>query len=140
MKKKSILLIEDDEWDLISFKRTVEKLDIQFELYTAFNGKDALGMLTSRDAITPDIILLDLSIPKMDGIEFLEALRSHPQLKTLNIFVMTTSSDTLDRTEIEQYGISGYFIKPLNYNNNTKKNDSMEGFVQFHLRRILAGE
>jgi hypothetical protein len=52
---------------------------------------------------------------------------------------MTTSGEEHDRTETEKLGVSGYLIKPLNFNNNDRKPDSMEGFVQFHLRHILAG-
>ena len=140
MKKKSILLIEDDELDIISFQRTISKFNIEYELHTAYNGKDALEILTGTNAIKPDLILLDLNMPKMNGFEFLEALRGDTNLSDLSVFVMTTSSEPADRQRAEMYGIKGYFIKPLNYTDNKRKADSMEAFVQFHLRHILTHE
>jgi len=139
MKKNTILLVEDDELDIISVQRTLQKLDIEYELYTAFNGKEALAMLVGPGKnILPDVILLDLNMPKMNGIEFLKAIRDNPALKHIKVFIMTTSAETIDRVTTEQIGISGYIIKPLNYQDNTKRTDSMDAFVQFHLRKILA--
>jgi CheY-like chemotaxis protein len=141
MKKKIILLVEDDELDIISVQRSLKKLDIDYELHTAYNGKEALAMLTDeKSPIEPDVILLDLNMPKMNGIEFLTTIRNNPSLKHLDVFIMTTSAESVDRTTTEQIGISGYIIKPLNYQDNTKRTDSMDAFVQFHLRKILAND
>lgn len=141
MKKNTILLVEDDELDIISVQRTLQKLDTEYELYTAYNGKEALAMLTDpQNAIHPDVILLDLNMPKMNGIEFLRTIRNNPLLKEIKVFIMTTSAEAIDRTTTEEIGISGYIIKPLNYQDNTKRADSMDAFVQFHLRKILADE
>ena len=141
MRKKTILLVEDDELDIISVQRSLQKLDIEYELHTAYNGKEALAMLTQEVApIEPDVVLLDLNMPKMNGIEFLKTIRSHPSLKHLDVFIMTTSAESVDRTTTEQIGISGYIIKPLNYQDNSKRTDSMDAFVQFHLRKILAND
>jgi CheY-like chemotaxis protein len=137
MKKNTILLVEDDELDVISVERSLRRLEIQFELHTAHNGKEALAMLNQPGkSITPDVILLDLNMPKMNGIEFLKIIRQTDALKDINVFVMTTSTELVDRNLTEQLGISGYIIKPLNYD-NTKRTDSMDAFVQFHLRKIL---
>lgn len=137
MKKNTILLVEDDELDVISVERSLRKLDMQYELHTAHNGKEALLLLTRTGAaIAPDVILLDLNMPKMNGVEFLKILRKDEVLKDIKVFVMTTSTEIVDRTITEQLGISGYIIKPLNYD-NTKRTDSMDAFVQFHLRKIL---
>ncbi|HKZ68293.1 MAG TPA: response regulator [Chitinophagaceae bacterium] len=141
MKRKSILLVEDDELDIISVQRTLKKLDTAYELHTAYNGKEALEILTRpADPILPDVILLDLNMPKMNGIEFLKIIRNDPKFKGIKVFIMTTSSETVDRTITGQLGISGFIIKPLNYSDNTKRADSMDAFVQFHLRKILADE
>ncbi len=141
MKKNTILLVEDDELDIISVQRTLQKLDTEYELYTAYNGKEALNMLTGPgNVIQPDVILLDLNMPKMNGIEFLKAIRNNPELKDIKVFIMTTSAETIDRATTELIGISGYIIKPLNYQDNTKRADSMDAFVQFHLRKILTDE
>ncbi len=138
--KKRILLVEDDELDVISVERSLKKLGVEYELFTAYNGIEALEMLRKPSGLTllPDAILLDLNMPKMNGIEFLKALRKDENLKNINVFVMTTSGDEADRKATEQLGVSGYLIKPLNFNNNNKRTDSVEGFFQFHLRKIFA--
>ncbi len=141
MQKHTILLVEDDELDIISVQRSLKKLGSDYELHTAYNGKEALYLLTEqKPGLMPDVILLDLNMPKMNGIEFLKILRNHKEMKHIRVFIMTTSADTTDRLATEELGISGYIIKPLNYNDNTKRTDSMDAFVQFHLRKILAKE
>lgn len=139
MNKHTILLVEDDELDVISVRRSLVQLETEYELLTAFNGIEALELLNATEEL-PDAILLDLNMPKMNGIEFLEALRKDPRFVSVRVFVMTTSSESTDRDQAERLGISGYIIKPLNYNDNSKRPDSMEAFVQFHLRKILAGD
>ncbi len=141
MKKPTILLVEDDELDVISVERSLKKLDSEYVLYTAYNGIEALKILRDSEMkLTPDVILLDINMPRMNGIEFLKVLREDKKLKDLKVFIMTTSSEEMDRSEAEKLGISGYIIKPLNYNDNTKRSDSMDAFVQFHLRKILFDE
>ncbi len=137
MIKHKILLVEDDELDVISVGRTLKQFGSDYELLTAYNGIEALQILKGN---IPDVILLDLNMPKMNGIEFLKVLRKDEKLRDLKVFIMTTSAEMADRTMTESLGISGYIIKPLNYNDNTKRPDSMEAFVQFHLRKILAGD
>ncbi len=141
MEKHTILLIEDDELDIISVQRSLKKLESEYELHIAYNGKEALSLLTEKKPpLIPDVILLDLNMPKMNGIEFLKILRNNDSLKHIRVFIMTTSAESADRMATEELGISGYIIKPLNYNDNTKRVDSMDAFVEFHLRKILTGE
>jgi CheY-like chemotaxis protein len=141
MKKHTILLVEDDELDTISVERSLKKLESEYTLQTAYNGIEALQILRNSDSGTlPDVILLDLNMPKMNGIEFLRIVRNDEDLKDIKVFIMTTSSESSDRDQAEELGISGYIIKPLNYTENTKRPDSMDAFVQFHLRKILNNE
>jgi CheY-like chemotaxis protein len=141
MHKHTILLVEDDELDVISVERSLQKIDSEYNLQTAYNGIEALDMLknTNTEAL-PDVILLDLNMPKMNGIEFLRIIRNDIKLKDIRVFIMTTSSESTERAEAEELGISGYIIKPLSYTDNTKRTDSMDAFVQFHLRKILTNE
>lgn len=139
MKKHTILLVEDDELDVISVQRSLSKLESDYELQTAYNGIEALHKLNGMKEL-PDVILLDLNMPKMNGIELLRTLRAQERFRDLNVFVMTTSSEGPDRDMAEELGISGYIIKPLSYTDNTKRSDSMDAFVQFHLRKILNNE
>ena len=141
--KNIILLVDDDELDVISVERSLKKLDQEYEFVTAYNGIEALEILNERvqnDDELPDVILLDLNMPKMNGIEFLRVLRAEEPLKDIKVFVMTTSGEEADRKTTEELGVSGYLIKPLNFNDNSKRSDSMDGFVQFHLRKILASK
>ncbi|MCD0465143.1 response regulator [Flavobacterium sp. ENC] len=141
MKKPTILLIEDDELDIISVERSLKKLDSDYVLHSAYNGIEALKMLRDVNlGLVPDVILLDINMPRMNGIEFLKVIREDEKLTDLKVFIMTTSSEGDDRLEAEKLGISGYIIKPLNYTDNTKRSDSMDAFVQFHLRKILLDE
>ena len=142
MKKKTVLLVEDDELDVISFQRTLKKLGIDCDLHVAYNGNEALMLLNAKEgsAIEPDVIILDLNMPKMGGTEFLKLLRADNRFKHLKVFVMTTSAELTDRTIAEELGISNYIIKPLGYTDNSKRADSMDSFTQFHLRKILMDE
>lgn len=137
MKKNIILLVEDDELDVISVTRSLKKMESDYELHTAYNGIEALALMKAPPNLRPDVILLDLNMPRMNGLEFLKILRKDDELKHIEVFVMTTSADSIDREDTTALGISGYIIKPLNYTDNTKRPDSMESFVQFHLRKIL---
>jgi CheY-like chemotaxis protein len=138
MIKNTILLVEDDELDVISFERTLNKINIEYDLHVAHNGKEALSLLNDEKlAIVPDVIILDINMPKMNGLEFLKTLRNEKRFKDLKVFIMTTSSESSDRTISQEFGISGYIIKPLSYTDNTKRSDSMDSFIQFHLRKIL---
>ncbi len=117
-KPINILHIEDDAVDAMVMERALKKCDIKMNLYKATNGLEALEMLrgeNGRQKIDPlpRIILLDLNMPKMNGIEFLRALRADPQLRHIAVFVMTTSSDEQDRIEAHNLNVAGYMIKPL---------------------------
>lgn len=138
MDKKIILLVEDDQLDVISVERSLNRLEQNYELYTAYNGIEALEILKAHPDTLPDIILLDLNMPKMNGIEFLKIIRNHDSYKNIDVFIMTTSGEEADRRTAEEFGICGYLMKPLNFNNNDKRTDSLDAFFQFHLRKILA--
>src|ERR1041385_9174426 len=99
MIKNTILLVEDDELDVISFERTLKKLDIECDLHVAHNGKEAMSLLNDESlAIVPDVIILDINMPKMNGLEFLKTLRSEKRFRDLKVFIMTTSSESSDRS------------------------------------------
>ena len=137
MDKKIILLVEDDQLDVISVERSLNKIDQNYELFTAYNGIEALDILKDHPDALPDVILLDLNMPKMNGIEFLKVIKADDRYKDIDVFIMTTSGEEADRRLAEDLGISGYLIKPLNFNNNNKRTDSLDAFFQFHLRKIF---
>jgi CheY-like chemotaxis protein len=116
-KVANILVVEDDQLDVIDIRRSMDKLKLIYQLEVAKNGKDAMDLLTAKaasaNAQLPDIILVDINMPKMNGLEFLTALRANEQLKHLKCFVITTSGEKVDREKAEKLGISGYLIKPI---------------------------
>jgi CheY-like chemotaxis protein len=124
MKPKRILLVEDDYLDIISVKRALTKLNVEYTLHVAHNGAEALSMLMGSSAeyvnLHPDIILLDINMPKMNGIEFLEIIKKYYSLSNIKVFIMTTSSEQYDKTSAERLGISGYILKPLDFDTNEK--------------------
>ena len=138
MDKKIILLVEDDQLDVISVERSLNKIDQHYELFTAYNGIEALEILKENPNSLPDVILLDLNMPKMNGIEFLKVIKADDRYRDINVFIMTTSGEEADRRTAEELGICGYLIKPLNFTNNNKRTDSLDAFFQFHLRKIFA--
>lgn len=112
----SIMLVEDDEVDVMNIKRAFKKNNITNPLYLAGNGLEALEMLRrcgTEDMPMPKIILLDLNMPKMNGIEFLKELRKDEQLHKLSVFVMTTSNKDNDILEAYNLNVAGYILKPL---------------------------
>jgi CheY-like chemotaxis protein len=115
-----ILLVEDDEVDIHDLKRTFQKNNMANPLHIAKNGLDALNKLSGKNGETkltptPKIILLDINMPKMNGLEFLEALRADPDLKSLLVFVLTSSDDDRDKTAAYKWNVAGYILKPLQF-------------------------
>ncbi|QIR38681.1 response regulator [Tolypothrix sp. PCC 7910] len=119
----NILLVEDDEVDIMNVKRAFKKVNITNPIYLANNGLEALNMLRGHGEQPPAIpterrlILLDLNMPKMGGIEFLQELRSDPRLKTTPVVVMTTSNQDQDRVEAYNLNVAGYILKPVTFSN-----------------------
>ncbi|MAU16980.1 MAG: response regulator [Muricauda sp.] len=109
-----ILFIEDDAIETMKFQRTLGKLESKHTLIEAKNGEEALEYLESGKPL-PDIILLDLNMPRMNGIEFLGILKQHDKIKYLPTVVLTTSENRDDLLECYKIGIAGYVIKPLKY-------------------------
>ncbi|WP_423998523.1 response regulator [Maribacter sp. IgM3_T14_3] len=109
-----ILLIEDDLIEVMKLKRTVSKLNLKHSIIEAKNGEEALVFLRSGEKL-PDIILLDLNMPRMNGIEFLAILKADELLQYLPTVILTTSENRADLLKCYQAGIAGYVIKPLKY-------------------------
>lgn len=110
----NILFIEDDEIESMKLQRTVSKLGKRHSIINARNGEEALEHLKDPNAL-PDLILLDLNMPRMDGIEFLSHLKKDESLKYLPTVILTTSRNRADLLECYRIGIAGYVIKPLKY-------------------------
>lgn len=121
--KETILLIEDDRVDIMTVQRALKKNNISNPLHIARTGLDALDMLRGKGGAkkipTPGLILLDLNLPKMSGIEFLRELRNDPQLKDLHIIVLTSSNEPKDRAAAFEYDVDDYIVKPHSFDDFT---------------------
>lgn len=117
----NILMVEDDTLDVLDAKRTLDRMNILYKMEVAKNGEEALAFLNNSQqntpSVKPDIILLDLNMPKMNGIEFLNAVRGSDRLKDVKVFILTTSEEKEDREKVKNLGVSGYIVKPLKFNN-----------------------
>lgn len=126
-KVVNILLVEDDNLDIIDVKRTLDKMHILNNVIVARNGEDALRILNEKERspeTKPDIALIDINMPKMNGLEFLSVIRKMDQWKDMKCFIITTSDEKVDRMAAKDMGISGYIVKPLKLNNPS----SMDAF------------
>ena len=112
-----MLLVEDDDVDVMNVQRAFKKNNIFNTLHVAGNGVEALAMLRGEGvaAIFPKtkIILLDINMPKMNGIEFLHELRKDPVLHSLAVFVLTTSNQDRDKFDAYSLNVAGYILKPV---------------------------
>lgn len=112
----TILLVDDDEVDVMTVKRAFAKANITNQVFVATNGVEALELLR-RDAIPPQrrLVLLDLNMPRMNGIEFLREVRKDPALAPLTVVVLTTSNEDRDRVDAYQLNVAGYLLKPVTF-------------------------
>lgn len=117
-KLAEILLVEDNEGDIELTKEAFEEAKFRNNLHIAMDGDQALDYLFQRngyeDKTTPDIILLDLNLPKTDGREVLETIKADPSLKRIPVIVLTSSQ--ADKDIIESYDLHAncYIVKPVN--------------------------
>jgi CheY-like chemotaxis protein len=110
----NILLVEDDEIDVTNVRRAFKKNNISNPLWVAGNGLEALEMLRGEEIPRERrLVLLDLNMPRMNGIEFLRELRADPELRLVPVVVLTTSDDERDRVEAYQLNVAGYILKPV---------------------------
>jgi len=114
-----ILLVEDDRVDVMTVQRALSRHSIDNPLFVARTAIDALGMLrgegAEKIAPPPELILLDLNLPRMSGIEFLQELRSDPDLRDLRVIVLTSSNEPNDRDAAFKYEVEDYIVKPHSF-------------------------
>ena len=112
----NILLVEDDDVDVMNVRRAFRQSHIANPLFVASNGVEALAMLRSGDVPSERrLILLDLNMPRMNGIELLRELRADPALHATPVVVLTTSDDERDRVEAYNLHVAGYLVKPVTF-------------------------
>jgi len=122
MSQKSILLVEDNPDDVALTLRALKQNNIRNEVVVARDGAEALdylfgkGIYANRDiAVFPQVILLDLKLPKVDGLEVLRQIRSNPKTKLLPVVILTSSKEEQDLLKGYETGANSYIRKPVNF-------------------------
>ena len=120
MNALKVLMVDDDTIEIMKLSRTVSSMNLDHQITDANNGEQALNILEQKDEL-PDIILLDLNMPKINGIELLTILKAKESLMHIPIIIVTTSSNNKDLLHCYKLGIAGYIIKPLKYKDYVNK-------------------
>jgi|TARA_B110000008_G_scaffold160511_1_gene161203 CheY-like chemotaxis protein len=110
-KPASILLVEDDDIDAMSVQRAFQRMKIANPIVRAKDGIEALDILLKGGIEQPYLILLDLNMPRMGGLELLDTIRNNPQLELSVVFVLTTSKDDEDKIKAYKHHVAGYIVK-----------------------------
>ncbi|MFA0887694.1 MAG: response regulator [Synergistales bacterium] len=113
-EQKTILIVEDDEVDVMTIKRAMKEIHVTNPIRVKWNGEEALEYLKGEKDL-PGIILLDLNMPRMNGVELLQQIRTDERLKPIPVIVLTTSREEQDRVSSFNLGVAGYMIKPVDY-------------------------
>jgi CheY-like chemotaxis protein len=121
--------------DIMNVQRELRKNNITVPLHIARNGREALNMLRGEADQTkieqPSVVMLDINMPRMNGLELLEQLRSDPEFVNLNVFITTTSDLESERLKAQNLAVSGYIIKPLSFDSFGEGATTVDGFSLF---------
>jgi CheY-like chemotaxis protein len=112
---KPILLVEDDQVDVMTVNRALGEIRVTNPIVNRENGEEALKYLRDPGNERPCIILLDLNMPIMNGIEFLQIVKRDEYLKRIPVVVLTTSEEQQDKISSFDLGVAGYMAKPVDY-------------------------
>ncbi|WP_448547674.1 response regulator [Thalassotalea fusca] len=110
-KEVSFLLVEDNEVDIMDVQRSFRKAKVANPIHVARDGLEALELLRSGKIPSPYIVLMDLNMPRMDGIECIKEIRNDDALRRSVIFVLTTSAADEDKFKAYDFNIAGYIVK-----------------------------
>jgi len=113
--KKPVLLVEDDQVDAMTVKRAFKEINVKNRLEIVNNGVEALSYLRNSENEKPCVVLLDLNMPKMNGIEFLRVVKLDRRLRKIPVIILTTSEEERDRVNSFDLGVAGYMVKPVDY-------------------------
>lgn len=110
-----VLLVEDDENDVLFLKRAFRSQGCPLQIEVATDGEEAKQRLSRSDTPLPDRIILDLKLPRLNGLELLAWIRSTPELRHLSVTVLTSSGEPSDRLRAQELGIDAHLVKPVAY-------------------------
>ena len=112
---KPILLVEDDNADAMMVRRALKDLNVPNGIIHQLDSEDAIKYLSSSDNTRPFFILLDLNMPRMNGLDFLKIIKNDDELKQIPVIVLTASKDERDKMESFELSVAGYIIKSTDY-------------------------
>ncbi|MGG1947528.1 response regulator [Trinickia sp. NRRL B-1857] len=112
---KPILVVEDDDVDVMTIRRALKEIHVTNPVVRQENGENAIAYLRDKQNTMPCIILLDLNMPVMSGIEFLEVVKNDEHLKRIPVVVLTTSKEQEDKVDSFNFSVAGYMAKPVDY-------------------------
>ncbi|HXH10286.1 MAG TPA: response regulator [Alphaproteobacteria bacterium] len=136
----TILLVEDNEVDVMNARRAFARSHIMNPLFVSGNGLEALEML--RHGEVPKnrrLVLLDLDMPRMNGIEFLRAVRQDPELRATPVVVLTPSNHEGDKVEAYTLTVTGYLVKPVMFGNFCKVMVALNKVAGYSREDVAAG-
>jgi len=114
-----VLLVEDNKLDIMVVREAFVRYQITADLHVVEDGDAAIRFIETTEntesAPCPELVLLDLNLPKRNGLEVLERLRRSPLWACVQVIIVSSSSSRRDRIATEQIGINGYFVKPASY-------------------------
>ncbi len=137
MRIRSLLLVEDDEVDASTVKRALADIGMVDAVVHLTNGEEALDYLRDSAHEKPGIILLDLNMPKMNGLEFLQEVKKDPVVCRIPVAVLTTSKEDQDIGRAFQHSVAGYMVKPIRYHEFVK---TMQAFSEYWALSLLPVE
>ncbi|MFX1536559.1 MAG: response regulator [Promethearchaeota archaeon] len=114
-KKKPILFVEDDRVDAMAARRAFKEINVPNEVIIVSTGEEALSFLKDENTQKPGVVVLDLNMPRMNGLEFLKIIKQDEVLKTIPVVVLTTSDEERDIIESFSWSVAGYMVKPAEY-------------------------
>ncbi len=122
LQEKTILLVEDDPDDETLTLRALQKNNLVNRIVVAHDGEEALNILfgpqresSPTEGLLPALVLLDIKIPKIDGLQVLQAIRSNPRTRLLPVVILTSSNEERDLVEGYRLGCNSYVRKPVNF-------------------------
>ena len=110
-REASILIVEDDEVDIMAIRRALKKANVANSIHIAKDGIEALQKLRSKEIPSPYIVLMDLNMPRMNGVDCMKEIRTDKNLKQTVIFALSTSNDEKDKLSAYDCNVAGYIVK-----------------------------